>query len=281
MLIDRFERTSRKAPNLSENRRWRMLRLSSATSDWARVYPNDFTGKEIQGMLSAFVDTVSRHTFLSLQAAELAACCDDAPILDDPDTTWSLPDSPNGNATRHLAPHTLLSAEIERAPSTHSELDDTTLEAIATQRNATSTIDISLIYENQGSTNTSSLVAPNGITRQPSSRSAGTEQTLLDSSHGDEILEDRGPALTKTELSRKRRESSDGSGSLAEDHVEGHNLLRAFAVFSEETDIAIAIELCKISWELFSHVRVSLRSRLGLRCLLNQRCDSPAIASAM
>jgi hypothetical protein len=58
-------------------------------------------------------------------------------------------------------------------------------------------------------------------------------------------------------MKRRSRASSEGSRSLSEDLIDGRSFLRALAMFAEDTDVTIAMELCKIDWELFLQVRVS------------------------
>jgi hypothetical protein len=139
-----------------------------------------------------------------------------------------------------------------RVPSQYSDLDDTTLEAIAS--NQVHEDDQGAVLEvddDYTMSPTETLEEPDLVAVRGSKPMDATDDSR------EEILAPVRESSDADRMKRRSRASSEGSRSLSEDLIDGRSFLRALAMFAEDTDVTIAMELCKIDWELFSQVRVS------------------------
>lgn len=154
--------------------------------------------------------------------------------------------------------------------STYSGLDETTLEAIRASETLGSPPATSPI-------STSGGPGPQALSSQTHSRRQSTGSKFSWLSPGDSTSDGyvaNGHAISRTatmatnpslfrvdtNASRPTRPSTDGSRSISEiDSLEGKVFQKPLALFYELSDLAIAVELCREEWQLFSTIRVSVR----------------------
>ncbi len=230
-------------------------RLTSVVSDWTRVYPGDFAMPEAIALLDDLLQKICYHTHLGMQAGDLACFLENVRDVRDHDTSWSTMDGTTPPQPLLARTHLDRLADKSRESSQHSELDDTTLEAIASSQIASSVPDQSI------ETDVNQDPSPVQTVTEHSRRSSKQEKRLDSPKESmEEVLISKRES-SETEPVKRLRASSEGSRSLAEEFVDGRSFIRALSVFAEETDIAIAVELCKVDWDLVSQVKVSASRR--------------------
>ena len=273
LLLERFEEVEKDDRTTGERKRWTFIRcavvvlfslhddllilgfsgrLTSAVSDWTRVYPGDFATPGAVEYLEDFLQKILHHTHLGMQAGDLTSFLETVADLRDLDTSWAVKDGPITPEAETAKTHLdSLAGHQSRVSSLYSELDDTTLEAIASSQHSPSNpIHGTEIERPLSSSATETLTEQSRRSsrqeKRDNSANAGLEEILVMKRESGE-----------SEPVKRSRASSEGSRSIAEDFVDGRSLLRAISTFAEESDISIAVELCKIDWELFSQIKVS------------------------
>ena len=198
------------------------------------------------------------HSYLGHLSADLADSIGRLEHVRDLDESWSL-------AARLAKKNQNLSAPGQQdgntplcSASPHSGLDDTTLEALSNQKG----IDASRAQQlgrapSMMSTSTKdsayAIITPSdaslggrpSVSSPPISFSAGYGGSL------------GAQSISRTDT-RPGRGSSEGSRSVSEVESEGSRpFLRSLTLLEGLSDLAIAVELSKEEWRLFSQIRVS------------------------
>lgn len=182
---------------------------------------------------------------LGHQAADLAEFLPKLTAVRDVDYSWSLAARKAKQAKASPNP----GAGEEPSSSLYSELDETTLEAIERQR----MLQPGSHQPSGGSSDRSSNMAP--------------FSPIESSHHGRPSTSSQPPTMsgfTGSEYSgRPGRPSSEGSRSYSEnDLLEGRQFLKGVTLLEGLTDLAVAVELSKEEWRLFSQLRVSFDNML-------------------
>lgn len=255
-------------------------------AEWLEAYPGDFAMPEAKDLIIRFYASANQQSHLAHVAADIATALQSIHSVTDLDESWSvgtvqskgktavpalaLPEqSPDTQAS--ATSHTAENSDIQSA---YSDLDETTLEAIMASSKLESSRGVSPVA---------------GSAFEPSSQShsrrqsTGSKFSLLspaESTPSDGVMVN-GSTMTRTattttnpslhrvdtNASRQTRPSSDASRSISEmDSLEGKVFQKPLALFYELSDLAIAIELCRKEWQVFSAIRVSRAGYVTCQC---------------
>lgn len=226
-------------------------RLATAVAQWLRVYPGDFAASQMQTAVYTLLEDATSLLPLAhiLEDVAIGLAKVDG---NDPDATWSRAveegDRQTSLSALLLPPATASSsASGPISPASYSDLDDSTLEAIASN----------LVLDQNDVLKTEN-VAHESLETPADPASSSTS----DLSHVTHV-----PSLPSSGQYSSQRESSDGSRSFSEpDLAESRAYARALALFEELPDTAIAMELTQLEYEHFRAIRVSIhRQRSDLR----------------
>lgn len=222
--------------------------LLLAIVEWVRVYPGDFSFPEAKEKLFSLYRYALELPHLGHQAADLAEFLPKLTAVRDMDYSWSLAARRAKQARSKPSPGGggLLSA------SAHSDLDDNTREAIDAQR----TLQAGHQHGSMSSARTSAATSLSpqelSILGRPSISSPPPTMSGFSGTVG-------------SDYSRPSRPSSDGSRSYSEsDLVEGRQFIKGVTLLEGLTDLAVAVELSKEEWRLFSELRVSSKDWVSL-----------------
>lgn len=245
-------------------------------AEWLEVYPGDFANPEARNLVVNFYASASQQSHLAHVAADIAIALQTIHHATDLDESWSvaairaraersvppiaIPDSPDPPASS--TSHAGGSSDLHSA---YSDLDETTLEAIMASQKLESPREMS-----PRTAQSDFEPSSQGHSRR---QSTGSKFSLLSppgSSPSDGVIVN-GSTMTRTatmttnaslhrvdtNASRQTRPSSDVSRSISEiDSVEGKIFQKPLALFYELSDLAIAVELCREEWRVFSAIRV-------------------------
>lgn len=235
-------------------------RLATAVAQWLKVYPGDFADSQMQTAVYTLLEDAASMLPLAHILEDIAIGLAKVDGVSDPDASWS---RPAGTRDRKTSLSALLmlpnpssnSALSPISPGSYSDLDDSTLEAIASN----------LVLDGEGV-----LQGKEAITLDTPAEPASASTSDL--SHITIA-----PSLPSSGQYSSQRESSDGSRSFSEpDLAESRAYARAIALFDELPDAAIAMELTLLEYEHFQSIRVGPHSSL---CLVVLTWRSPATAS--
>ena len=237
------------------------LRLLLAVVEWVRVYPGDFAFVDAREQLIAFYREALTHAYLGHLSADLADSIGRLEHVRDLDESWSLA-SRLAKKNQSLAPSGQPGGNTPNSSaSPYSGLDDTTLEALNAPKNvdpirgqplarapstfSTSTRDSASAYAVISPSDTSQIGRPS-VSSPPTSFANGFGGSMGSRS------------MSRTDT-RAGRGSSEGSRSVSEVESEGSRpFLRSLTLLEGLADLAIAVELSKEEWRLFSQIRVCL-----------------------
>jgi hypothetical protein len=230
-------------------------RLLLAVVEWVRVYPGDFAFTEARETLIKLYRGALGKAYLGHLSADLADSIAKLETVRDLDESWSFAARMSKKA-KSLAPPTTGDSNTPQSSgiSPYSDLDDTTLEAMAGQKAAEA-------GRNQP------------VVRAPSIMSTSTKE----SAYAVVTLDVGRPSVSSPPMSmssgfvnsytsypisrmetKPHRASSDGSRSVSEAESEGSRpFLRSLTLLEGLSDLAVAVELSKEEWRLFSQLRVS------------------------
>ncbi|KAJ9115928.1 hypothetical protein QFC22_005071 [Naganishia vaughanmartiniae] len=282
-LLDRwFEITDSKAM-VRQYLQWCQIRMVVTMAEWLETYPGDFATPVARKLVMRFYASASQHAHLAHIAADVAIALQSIRDVSDPDMSWSI----EGIRAKRKSTLDLLSMSrqssdyyaeesdgplIERqnsdVQSSYSGLDETTLEAIRASKKLESSPDMLAVEHSNSSAPMSRQVSKNQST-DPWNESKyslispmGSGSTDMQVVNGS--MRSRANTLTTnqslhridTNASRQTRPSSDASRSISEiDSLEGKIFQKPLTLFYELSDLAIAIELCRDEWQLYSAIR--------------------------
>jgi hypothetical protein len=232
-------------------------------AEWLEAYPGDFATQEARGLIAKFYASASQRTHLAHVAADIAIALQKLHEASDLDESWSItrPRKPKAEVPSLAistqspdlqASSTSFAGDRDNSDlrSTYSGLDETTVEAIRASEK---------------------LESPRAMSPASTSGGLGPSSQVDPASDGHNVY---GSAMTRTatmttnpslfrvdtNASRHTRPSTDGSRSISEiDSLEGKVFQKPLALFYELSDLAIAVELCREEWQLFSAIRVSAK----------------------
>jgi hypothetical protein len=234
-------------------------RLLLAVVEWVRVYPGDFAFVAAREQLITFYREALSHAYLGHLSADLADSIGRLEHIRDLDESWSLAAR---LAKKNLSASGQASGNTPKSSaSPYSGLDDTTLEALNAPKNAdpirgpplaraqstlsTSTKDSASAYAVISPSDASQMGRPS-VSSPPISFGNGFGGSMGSQS------------MSRTET-RAGRGSSEGSRSVSEVESEGSRpFLRSLTLLEGLSDLAVAVELSKEEWRLFSQIRVGL-----------------------
>lgn len=278
-------------------------------AEWLETYPGDFATPEARKMVIRFYASASQHAHLAHIAADVAIALQSIRHVSDLDLSWSI----EGILAKRKSTTDMLSMsrrssehqmeELEGptifrqnsdVQSSYSGLDETTLEAIRASRNIESSPDMSAVEHNTSApmsrqVSKSQSVEPWNESKysliSPIETGLNNMQIVNGStrSRANTITTNQSLHRIDTNASRQTRPSSDTSRSISEiDSLEGKIFQKPLALFYELSDLAIAIELCRDEWQLYSAIRVSFKcpgwTGLDVHQVL-RACSSPEIVS--
>jgi hypothetical protein len=245
-------------------------------AEWLEVYPGDFAVPDARNLVIRFYASANQQSHLAHVAADIAIALQSIHDVNDLDESWSLaavraktapavpssrPESPNPHAS--AISHASENSDIQSA---YSDLDETTLEAIMASQKLESPREMS-----PNTAQSDFEPSSQGHSRRQSTGSRVSLLSPTGSSPSDGVIVN-GSTMTRTatmttnpslhrvdtNASRQTRPSSDVSRSISElDSVEGKIFQKPLALFYELSDLAIAVELCREEWQIFSAIRVS------------------------
>jgi hypothetical protein len=249
-------------------------------AEWLEAYPGDFATQEARGLIAKFYASASQRTHLAHVAADIAIALQKLHEASDLDESWSItrPRKPKAEVPSLAistqspdlqASSTSFAGDRDNSDlrSTYSGLDETTVEAIRASEK----------LESPRAMSPASTSGGLGPSSQVHSRRQSTGSRFSWLSPGDPASDGHnvyGSAMTRTatmttnpslfrvdtNASRHTRPSTDGSRSISEiDSLEGKVFQKPLALFYELSDLAIAVELCREEWQLFSAIRVSAK----------------------
>lgn len=281
-------------------------------AEWLEVYPGDFAHPEARSLAVRFYASASQQSHLAHVAADIAIALQKIQQAIDLDESWSVA-ALRAKAERNASSTALLDSPDVQTSATHaaessdihsvySDLDETTLEAIMASQKLESPRQMSPVTaqsdfepssqghsRRQSTGSKSSMLSPPGSSPSDGVIVSGSTMTRT-------TTMTTNPSLHRvdTNASRQTRPSSDVSRSISEmDSVEGKIFQKPLALFYELSDLAIAVELCREEWRVFSAIRVSragscqtmltvdmVQPRDCFRQVLGGEKDTPASFSA-
>jgi hypothetical protein len=253
-------------------------------AEWLETYPGDFATPEAKRLVMSFYASASQHAHLAHLAADVAIALQSIRDVSDLDLSWSIEGvQAKRKSTMQLLSMSRRSSEHQTEDlddpvivrqnsdvrSSYSDLDETTLEAIRASRKMELSPDTSAgeyndsapmsrqvsksQSTNPGNESKYSLISP--------IESGSNDMHIVNGSmrsRANTITTDQSLHRIDTNASRQTRPSSDTSRSISEiDSLEGKIFQKPLTLFYELSDLAIAIELCRDEWQLYSAIRVS------------------------
>ncbi|KAJ9121396.1 hypothetical protein QFC24_004734 [Naganishia onofrii] len=272
-------------------------------AEWLETYPGDFATPEAKRLVMSFYASASQHAHLAHLAADVAIALQSIRDVSDLDLSWSIEGvQAKRKSTMQLLSTSRRSSEHQTEDlddpvivrqdsdvrSSYSDLDETTLEAIRASRKMELSPDTSA-GEYNDSAPMSRQVSKSQSTN-PGNESKYSLISPIESGSNDmhivhggmrsranTITTDQSLHRIDTNASRQTRPSSDTSRSISEiDSLEGKIFQKPLTLFYELSDLAIAIELCRDEWQLYS----AIRPRDCFRQVLGGEKNTPVSQSA-
>ncbi|KAJ9107671.1 hypothetical protein QFC21_001131 [Naganishia friedmannii] len=282
---------------------WCQIRMVITVAEWLETYPGDFATPEAKQLVMRFYASASQHAHLAHIAADVAIALQSIRHISDLDLSWSVE---GVRAKRRSTMDMLLisrqSSEYQTdeldgptiarhnsdVQSSYSDLDETTLEAIRASQKLELSPDT--VAVDHGSSAPMSRQASKSQSTDPWNESKYSLISPMESGSNDMHVvggttRSRANTITTnqslhridTNASRHTRPSSDTSRSISEiDSLEGKVFQKPLTLFYELSDLAIAIELCRDEWQLYS----AIRPRDCFRQVLGAEKDTPVTQSA-
>lgn len=267
-------------------------------AEWLEAYPGDFSTQEARRLIAKFYASASQRTHLAHVAADIAIALQKLHEVGDLDESWSVarqrksktevPSLAVSTGSPDLQARSTsyaLDRDNSDMRSTYSGLDETTVEAIRASEKLESPRAMSPASASAGLAHSSQVHSRRQSTGSRFSwlspgDSASDGQTRNGNSMSRTATMTTNPSLVRvdTNTSRQTRPSTDGSRSISEiDSLEGKVFQKPLTLFYELSDLAIAVELCREEWQLFSAIRVSAVMRSQTRAY--RHSDSHGTAS--
>ncbi|KAJ9108570.1 hypothetical protein QFC19_002286 [Naganishia cerealis] len=282
-LLDKWFEITESKGMVRQYLQWCQIRMVITMAEWLETYPGDFASPEAKKLIMRFYASASQLAHLAHIAADVAIALQSIRNVSDLDLSWSIEGIRAKRRTtmdmlsisRRSSGSQAVDSEVPTIPrqgsdvqSSYSDLDETTLEAIrASQKlqgsaetfanadhsnNPESSAEDSNKNPDHWNESKYSLVSPVEI--------GWSDMNIVNDgtrSRTNTIVTNQSLHRIDTNASRQTRPSSAASRSISEiDSLEGKIFQKPLTLFYELSDLALAIELCRDEWQLYSAIRV-------------------------